>query len=72
MPSEKKKNTTAGNANNTMSEQKGKNKRRGGTHIPRRLQKIGSYPSCDQTCAWTAKETTTRQQNRNKCNKVNK
>ena len=58
----REKNTTAGNADNTMSEQKGKNKRMGETHIPRRLQKIGSYPSCDQTCAWTAKEITTRQQ----------
>lgn len=55
-----------------MSEQKGEKKKEGETHIPHRHQKIGFYPSCDQTCAWTAKEITTRQQNRNKCNKVNK
>ena len=68
----KRKTQQQENANNTMPEQKERTKEGGGTHIPRRLQKIGSYPSCDQTCAWTAKEITTRQQNRNKCNKVNR
>ena len=68
MPSEKQR----GNANNTVPEQKGENIKKKKAHIPRHHQKIGFCPSCNQTCVWTAKETTTRQQNRNKCNKVNK